>query len=117
MHAENVHVPDWNAVQEAVSQTISQSSDPFDRATIANVHDLIDACRNVCTVPEDTGKGYWSTICFYWGDVEVEVCVDHYEFYDLGQGRMNIQHFSHTPGTSVPVVLIDLLPKLSPFHD
>jgi hypothetical protein len=82
--------PGWNAIEDAISQAISGSSDPFDCATVANAKDLIDSCRKSCTVPEGAAKGYWSTIRIWWGNLEVEVFDDHYEFYRFEQGHTDI---------------------------
>ena len=117
MQVENFHASDWKAVQETVSRTISESSDPFDPTTVANVRDLIDACRELCPAPNSTAKGYWSTICFFWDNLEVEVCEDHYEFYRFKQGETDIEHFDHTCGASFPTGLMNLLPKVPPLRD
>ena len=81
MRVENMRVPDWKDVDEAVAEVISESSDPFDPATLANVQDLIEACRDSCRAPEQVDKGYWSTVCLSWENVEIEVCEDRYELY------------------------------------
>lgn len=117
MRIQNIHFPNWKAVEEAVSQAISGSSDPFEPATVSNVHDLIDACRDLCSVPESVEKGYWSTICFSWENLEVEVFDDHYEFYRFMQGQTDIEHFSHSSGAKVPVELMNHLPKRSSLRD
>jgi hypothetical protein len=114
MHIEDTRIPDWNAVQDAANQTISASSDPFDPAVIANVHDLIEACRRICPVPDGAAKGYRSTMQFSWGNLEVEVFDDRYEFYRFKQGHTDIEYFSHAPGSIVPVELMNHLPKRLP---
>ena len=117
MPVDDFHVPeDWKGVEVAVDRVVSQSSDPFDPATLANVRDLVEACRDSCTVPE-TDKGFWSTICFSWEGLEIEVFQDRYEFYRFRQGQTDIEEFSHTPGAMVPARLVSYLSKRRSLRD
>jgi hypothetical protein len=118
MPADNLRVPDqWKGVEEAVARVVSDTSDSFDPATLANVHDLVQACRGSCPAPEETAKGYWSTICLSWEGLEIEVFQDRYEFYRFEQGHTDIEEFSHTPGAIVPARLVSYLPKRSSLRD
>ena len=84
----------WKSVEEAVARVVSETSDSFDPATLANVHDLVQACRGLCAAPDETAKGYWSTICLSWEGLEIEVFQDRYEFYRFGQGYTDVAEFS-----------------------
>jgi hypothetical protein len=117
MHVGTNNVSDWESIEKAVDEIIRQSPDPFDSATIANVQDLIAGCRPLCPIPEGTAKGYWRTIRLWWEGLEVEVFDDHYEFYRFKQGSTDIEHFNHTPRTSVPAELMNRLPTQSPLND
>ncbi len=51
---------DWDSVEFELDQTVKSSSACFDPATIANVKDLLAACRVYCPVPEkDGGLNIW----------------------------------------------------------
>ena len=118
MPVDNSRVPDrWESVEEAVARVVSETSDPFDPATLANVNDLVQACRGLCSVPDETAKGYWSTICFSWEGLEIEVFEDRYEFYRFEQGHTDIEEFSHAPGAMVPARLVSYLPERSSLRD
>ena len=109
MRGESVHFSDWSAIEQAVTQAVCTSSDPFAQETIANVQNLIDACREACPIPEGVAKGYWCTIRFCWRDREVEIFDDHYELYRFQQGHTDIKHFNHMPGTIIPAELMKYL--------
>jgi hypothetical protein len=72
---------EWELAERAVGQAIESSPEPFDPATIANVHEFINACRIQCPKPDGVAKGYWSTIRIWWKNLEIEVFDDHFELY------------------------------------
>ena len=80
-HDSSCEFQNWGEVEQSIDQTIAASPVPFDLATISNMRDLLRAIRTRCPVPVVANKGYWSTICISWKDVEVEICDDHYELY------------------------------------
>jgi hypothetical protein len=107
----------WDAVAKEIAQSIAASADPFDAATIVNVHDLVTVCRTQCPLPEGTKKGYWSTISIWWPSIEVEVFDDHLELYRFSNGSTGIQHFDHSPGAQFRADFLDQLPRLEAPHD
>ena len=107
----------WDAVEEAVSQIVAASSEPFAVATVKNVKNLIELCREFCAIPEGVAKGYWSTINIWWDNRAVEIFDDHYEFYRFEQGHTDIKHFDQTTETIVPIELMDHLPKRPELRD
>jgi hypothetical protein len=105
---------EWELAERAVGQAIESSPEPFDPATIANVHEFINACRIQCPKPDGVAKGYWSTIRIWWKNLEIEVFDDHFELYCFSQSGTAIEHFNHTPGTELPRGLMIKLPNNSP---
>jgi len=87
MQDENTCLSDWDAIEKSAADAISESAESFADATVANVRDLIAACRKFYLVPDGVAKGYWSTINLWWEGCAVEVFDDHYEWYRFEQNR------------------------------
>ena len=91
----------WDDVQIRVDQVVADTPDPFDPNTIRNVRDLLAACVNVAPTPRGVGKGYWTTVTFFWGDdFEIEVFEDRLEVYHFYDKRSEIWYEEHQPGES-----------------
>jgi hypothetical protein len=84
----------WDAVWQAVARSIEDSPEPFAPATISNVRDLLRAIPKTCSIPDGTGRGYWSTIRIWWKEIEIEVFDDRYELYRFGKSKTGIEHLS-----------------------
>jgi hypothetical protein len=82
-------------------------------ATIANVSDLLVACRGRVRTPDELGTGYSATVWLEWDGVQVEVFDDHYEIYHMKESKTSIRHEIHSPGTAVSSRLIDELAEVS----
>lgn len=108
---------DWAGVERSIARAIAGSVVPFDPATISNVRDLIFVIRTRCTIPEGTGKGYWSTVCISWKGVEVEIFNDHYELYQFAPGPFGIEYFERVSGSDVPAELVNKLPGIASHSD
>ena len=88
----------WDGVAAEINRIVSQATEPFDAETLGNVRDLMAVLRDRCPTPDAVDKGYWSTVCFTWGNFQIEVFSDHLEgnrFYDQ---RTDIWHDDHMPG-------------------
>jgi hypothetical protein len=90
---------DYDAVIAEAERIAAESTDePITAATLANVRDLMAVCRKGVAIPDGLGRGYNPTICISWGYVQVEVCDDHFEVYQLKEGQTSIWHEEHNPG-------------------
>jgi hypothetical protein len=99
----------WQAVEAQMRRIVAQSSETFAESTVRNAEKLIAACERRIRMPDQVEKGYWSTVCLFWDGIEVEVCDDRYEFYDLRDGGMHIEHFEMSSGEDVPEKLFERL--------
>jgi hypothetical protein len=102
----------WEAAELEIEQTIAGSSEPFDEVTIRNTQKFLSACRSRVQTPIGVAKGYWSTICVSWDDVEVEILDDRFELYEFHTCPVAIEYFDMSPGGAVPGKLIERLPCL-----
>ncbi len=75
-------------------------ADSFDTNTVANVRDLLTLCVKGTPVPTSVAKGYWETVSFSWGNLEIEVFDDHLEVYRFYDQRSEIWHEEHQPGAA-----------------
>lgn len=90
---------DYESVIVEVERITAENADePISATTLANVHDLLAACRDGIPVPDCLGKGYYSTIWLEWGSVQVEVFEDHLEVYQIKEGQTSISDEEHHPG-------------------
>jgi hypothetical protein len=106
---------DWDGVALAAESVFSTSAEPFSRETIENARDLLATCRCSSPVPDDVGRGYWSTLCLFWGEFkfELEVCSDHVEVYHLEKPQLQVWYEQHTPGQEFSSRFLAELPKAS----
>ncbi len=107
---------DWTAIETEIDQIVMKSvKEPFGASTIANVRDFVNFARGNCPMPQ-IDKGYWSTICFSWETIpplSIEVFGDRFEVYRFSDGRTDIWHVTHTPGSPFPQELAIELPRLN----
>jgi hypothetical protein len=89
----------WDEVEVQVRRVVSECTETFDPATVANAGDVLAAMRNNFAAPE-VFQGEWPTIRFCWGrEWEIEVFSDHVEVYRFpSDGRFDVRHYSHLPG-------------------
>jgi hypothetical protein len=102
----------WEDVQFKVDHVVTESPDPFDSDTLANVRDLLAVCRNVSPIPSSVAKGYWSTVSFCWDGFEIEVFEDRLEVYHFYDQRSEIWYEEHRPGGSFTPRFLDELAGL-----
>ena len=99
----------WRGVEAEINKIVAQAAQPFEEDTIANASDLLNYLRGRCPTPDTVDKGYWDTICFTWGNIEIEVFGDHIEVYRLHDQRTEIWHEAHRAGDPFsPKVLAEL---------
>jgi len=103
---------DWQAFEAEMGRIISAETEkPFTPETIAQARDFLAAVRDRCPIPE-VGKGYWSTIIFDWGLLQIEIFGDRLELYRFFDRRTEIRHVSHRLGEPFPPELMSELPTL-----
>jgi hypothetical protein len=114
MSEVSVQFGGWDQVRAHVDQLIANCPDPFDSRTVANAHDLLAACAEGAPVPTGVGKGYWETVCFSWGNFEIEVFEDHLEVYRFYDQRSEIWNEEHRPGEAFTRRLLAELAAITP---
>ncbi|HEY1965905.1 MAG TPA: hypothetical protein VGG59_13280 [Acidobacteriaceae bacterium] len=97
----------WNAVEREIDNIVALSDETFDRATLANVRDLLIHCKAYSQVPNGAGKGYWNTIILWWSNFEIEICDNRFELYRFEGQETKIWYSDHVPGTPLSSGLID----------
>lgn len=113
-----IPISDWQSVEAEMEQVISGENvaRPFATETIAQARQFLEIIRDRCPVPDEVGKGYWSTIIIDWPTAprgfQVEIFEDRVETYRFYDGRTDIRHFAHAPGEPFPPDLLAELPVL-----
>lgn len=103
----------WTEVASELERIVAEASEPFDQDTVSNGRDFLSLVQDRCPLPDDFGKGYWSTFSFTWGRFEVEVFDDHLETYRFRDGATDVAHFARRPGEPFPADFIGQLPAPS----
>lgn len=105
---------DWSGLETEVERIVSECSEGFDPATVANARELIALMRERCLIPE-VAKGYWSTLRFYWVDanLEFEVFGNRVEVYHFRDLHTDIRHYARKPGEPFPPEVVGALPQVS----
>jgi hypothetical protein len=103
-------INDWRAIDAQMERIIlAEDKEPFGRDVISQARDFLQVIRDRCAVPA-VGKGYWNTIIFDWGPLQVEVFGDRFELYRFADRRTDIRHVPHRLGEPLPPELISELP-------
>jgi hypothetical protein len=94
-------VPTWGQARTSIDRVVAASTEPFEVATIANCHDLLDFLLPHCA-PPFVGQGYWPTFQISWDGwkLSLEVFADRIEVYPPSEDRktVNVWYEPHTPG-------------------
>lgn len=104
---------DWSGVEARIEKIVAESPEPFAPATVQNALEFAALARSICPAPDEIAKGYWPTISISWPNLEFEIFDDRIEVYRFGEGRTDIRHDAHSPGSPFSAALIADLPRLT----
>jgi len=102
----------WVGVEAEIKKIIDEAPAPFDAQTSANVYDLLSFLRDRDPLPDAVDKGYWSTVCFTWGNFEIQVFGDHLEGSRFYEQRTDIWYEDHTAGEPFSPKVVSALSTL-----